>query len=164
VIVLTPISESQVSDHPEGRFAAAGPLAEALVRDVPWDDYYGPGSPLERFLTREGQVLRLGADRDTVTLLHYAEFLAPVARKRRVRRHRMTAEGVRAVETLDDEHGITDYIAGRDYFADLLTEFLTSSPHRAGRVGDARAELIDAGALVRFGVGWMGAHLAPFAR
>jgi len=28
-----------VSDHPEGRFGARGALAEALVSDVPWDDY-----------------------------------------------------------------------------------------------------------------------------
>src|SRR4051812_39145650 len=44
-----------VSDHPEGRFGARGAVAEALVRDVPWNDYYGPGSPLERFVQRRGR-------------------------------------------------------------------------------------------------------------
>ena len=82
-------ADTVVSDHPEGRFAASGALAESLLDDVPWDDYYGPGSPLERFVRAGGRVLRLGADLDTVTLIHYAEYLAPVPSKRRVRRHRL---------------------------------------------------------------------------
>ena len=73
-----------VSDHPEGRFGARGRLADALLSEVPWDDYYGPGSPLERLVEAQGRVLRLGADRDTVTLIHYAEYLADVPNKRRV--------------------------------------------------------------------------------
>ena len=44
-----------VSDHPEGRFGARGRLAEALMADQPWDDYYGPGSPLERLVTPEAR-------------------------------------------------------------------------------------------------------------
>ena len=35
-----------VSDHPEGRFGARGRLAAELMSDVPWNDYYGAGSPL----------------------------------------------------------------------------------------------------------------------
>src|SRR5262245_1071660 len=63
-----------VSDHPEGRFGARGANASLLTRYVPWDHYYGPGSPLERFVTLDGKVLRLGADPDTVTLYHWAEY------------------------------------------------------------------------------------------
>ena len=77
-----------VSDHPEGRFGARGRRAAELMADVPWHDYYGPGSPLERVVEAGGSVLRLGADTNTVTLLHYAEYLAHVPDKRRVRRHR----------------------------------------------------------------------------
>ena len=80
-----------VSDHPEGRFAGRGRRAAELVREVPWDDYYGPGSPLERLVELSGRVLRLGADIATVTLIHYAEYLAEVPAKRRVRRHRLVA-------------------------------------------------------------------------
>ena len=58
-----------VSDHPEGRFGARGRLAQRFVRDVPWDHYYGPGSPLDRFVAAGGRVLRLGADDDTTTVL-----------------------------------------------------------------------------------------------
>ena len=34
---------TRISDHPEGRFGASGPLASVLVDDVPFDHYYGPG-------------------------------------------------------------------------------------------------------------------------
>ena len=62
-----------VSDNPSGRFGAQGRLAELLLRDAPWDDYYGSGSPLERLCEAGGKMLRIGADPDTTTVLHFAE-------------------------------------------------------------------------------------------
>lgn len=155
-----------VSDHPEGRFAAAGPLAHELLDRVPWHDYFGPGSPLER-LAAGGVVLRLGADPNTVTLLHHAEYLCAVAPKRRVRRHRRVrapdgGSAVRVVECLDDEAGIVDY-PGEDYFADLLRDYLAAGRARTGTVGGAAAELIEAADLVAFGVRWMDHYLAVSA-
>ena len=153
-----------VSNHPEGRFGARGRLADDLTRDVPWHDYYGPGSPLERVIDAGGRVLRLGADENTVTLLHYAEYLAHVPDKRRVRRHRrvLTPEGpvVRAVECLDDSLGIVDW-HGEDYFALILRDFLASHDTPRGLVGGAPSELIDGRELVMFGARWMSTHLAP---
>ena len=132
---------TKVSDHPEGRFAASGALADRLLDDVPWDDYYGPGSPLERLVEAGGRVLRLGADLDTVTLIHYAEYLAPVASKRRVRRHRLVAgrerPEIRVVECLDDSDGIVDY-PGEDYFAVILREYLATGRASTGFVGTRR--------------------------
>lgn len=155
--------ESLVSDHPEGRFAAAGPLAARLVGDVPWNDYYAAGSPLARLADLEGHVLRLGADTDTTTLLHHAEALARLPGKRRVRRHRLVSTpsgpAVRVVETLDDEDGIVDYPAGSDYFSDILVEYLSLGRGARGRVGDAPSELIEATDLLEFGVSWMETHL-----
>lgn len=153
---------TRVSDHPEGRFGAAGAMAEHLVHDVPWDDYYGPGSPLARFCDLGGKVLRLGADLDTVTLLHLAEYLAPIADKRRVRRHRLVASPggptIRVVECLDDSNGIVDH-PGEDYFAVITRSYLATG--RAGRlrVGDADSELLDGADLVRFAVEWMAGNL-----
>jgi aminoglycoside N3'-acetyltransferase len=155
--------ETVVSDHPEARFAAAGPLAHELLDEVPWDDYFGPGSPLERLIEDGGVVLRLGADLNTVTALHHAEYRCSVAPKRRVRRHRLvaTADGpvVRTVACLDDDEGIVDY-PGEDYFADLLRDYLATGRARSGPVGDAHSELLDAGDVVAFGIDWMDRHLA----
>jgi aminoglycoside N3'-acetyltransferase len=156
-----------VSDHPEGRFGARGARAGALVRDVPWDDYYGPASPLARLVDAGGRVLRLGADPDTVTLLHYAEYAAAVPDKRRVRRHRMvrTPDGVqlRTVECLDDNDGIAPW-TGDDYFAVILREYLATGRAATGVVGGATSELLDAADLVAFGAAWMEQHLDPSRR
>ncbi len=151
-----------VSDHPEGRFAARGRLAERFVVDVPWDDYYGPGSPLERLVEAGGKVLRLGADIDTVTLLHFAEYLAEVPDKRTVRRHRRVLSSgrptVRTVTCLDDSNGIVDH-PGPDYFGVVLEEYLDTHTVPSGAVGGAHSELIDAADLVRYAAQWMTTYL-----
>ena len=153
-----------VSEHPEGRFAARGRLADRFVTDVPWHDYYGPGSPLERLVQAEGKVLRLGADIDTVTLIHYAEYLAAVPGKRRVRRHRLVSspEGpvVRTVDCLDDRDGIVD-VTGPDYFGVILEDYLGTGRARRGVVGRAESELIDGSDLVRFATAWMTERFQP---
>jgi aminoglycoside N3'-acetyltransferase len=153
-----------VSDHPEGRFGARGRLARELTANVPWDDYYGPGSPLERFVEAGGRVLRLGADENTVTLLHYAEYLAQVPDKRRVRRHRRVhgPDGpvIRVVECLDDNLGIVDW-HGDDYFALILRDYLATHEVPRGRVGGADSTVLEGRDLVRFGARWMSTHFAP---
>ncbi|MBP7776613.1 MAG: AAC(3) family N-acetyltransferase [Acidobacteria bacterium] len=150
-----------VSDHPEGRFGARGRRAAEFVRDVPWNDYYGPGSPLGRLVEAGGSVLRLGADTDTVTLLHYAEYLAHVRDKQRVRRHRkvLGADGpeIRVVECLDDTLGIVDW-PGEDYFSLIIAGYLAVHPEARGTVGDAPSELLDARELVDFAARWMTRH------
>ncbi len=147
-----------VSDHPEGRFGARGRRAAEFVRDVPWNDYYGPGSPLARLVEAGGSVLRLGADRNTVTLLHYAEYLAHVPDKQRVRRHRkvLGADGpeIRVVECLDDTLGIVDW-PGEDYFSLILADYLATHDVARGRVGDAASERLDARSLADFAARWM---------
>jgi aminoglycoside N3'-acetyltransferase len=150
-----------VTDNPSGRFGARGRLAAALLEDAPWHDYYGPGSPLDRFCRNGGRILRLGANLDTANALHYAEYLADVPNKRRVRRH-YRCQGphggeTRAVECLDDEHGIVDW-PGEDYFATILREYLAAGRARQGRVGQAPSELIEAADLVDFGTAWMTAR------
>lgn len=148
----------QVSDNPEGRFAALGARVSALLRNAPWDDYYGPGSPLAHLCEMNGDVLRMGADPDTTTLLHYAEYLVDIPNKRRVLRHRCVcgANGpeVRTVSCLDDSNGIVPW-EGEDYFKTILDAYLREGRARTGRIGNAQSELIDAYDLVDFGVRWM---------
>ena len=146
---------------------ARGAGAAELVADIPWDDYYGPGSPLERLVRRSGgggKVLRLGADIDTVTLLHHAEYAVDLPSKRRVRRHRRVhgphGPEIRPLECLDDSDGIVERPAGADdYFGVILTEYLSTGRASIGTVGSAPSELIDAADLVDFAVSWMAAHL-----
>ncbi|MEM7192578.1 MAG: AAC(3) family N-acetyltransferase [Pseudomonadota bacterium] len=151
-----------VTSNPSGRFGARGHLAEALLRDAPWHDYYGPGSPLERLCDKGGKILRIGADPETTTVLHYAEYLADIPEKRRVRRHYRCAgtDGavIRAVECLDDEDGIV-LTTGEDYFARVLKDYLTRDTDRRGQVGNAPAELIDAADIAAFGAQWMTKNL-----
>ena len=149
---------TRVTDNPSGRFGARGRLAEALLADAPWDDYYGPGSPLEQFCAHGGKVLRLGANPDTATVLHWAEYLADVPNKRRVRRHyRCHGDDgpiVRTVACLDDTDGIVPW-EGEDYFALILRDYLALGRAKRGRVGSAETELIDAQDIVAFGANWM---------
>jgi len=157
---------TEVNDHPEGRFGARG-AARAFLKDAPWDDYYGPGSPLERLCRAGGKVLRLGADPDTVTMLHYAEYLVDLPAKRRERRHRrvMGPDGpvIRTVECLDDSNGLVD-LPGEDYFARILKAYLAAGRGRRGRAGGAASELIEAADLVDFAVAWMGQNLREAAQ
>ena len=144
-----------VSDNPSGRFGARGAQAEELLREAPWHDYYGPGSPLERLCERGGRILRLGADPDTVTMLHYAEYLAKLPAKRRTRwGYLLAGRGHCWVECLNDSDGIAAW-DGEDYFAVILKAYLAEGRAAVGSVGNARAELIDAADVVRFGARWM---------
>jgi aminoglycoside N3'-acetyltransferase len=147
-----------VTDNPAGRFAARGHGARDLLEDAPWHDYYGPGSPLDRLCRAGGRILRLGADDDTTTALHFAEYLAEMRDKRRVRRHYRCrdADGpaTRAVECLDDSNGILDW-PGEDYFATILHDYFATGRAKHGRVGGAASQLIDAADLVTFGASWM---------
>ncbi len=154
-----------VSDNPSGRFGARGARAAELLADQPWNDYYGPGSPLEKLCAWGGRILRLGADPDTVTALHYAEYLAELPRKKRVRWDYVIAGAGGPpehvwIDCLDDSKGIADW-DGEDYFAMILSAYLAAGRGRTGRVGAARAELIEAAEIVAFGARWMEDNLRP---
>jgi aminoglycoside 3-N-acetyltransferase/aminoglycoside 3-N-acetyltransferase-2 len=120
-----------------------------------------PGSPLEALLTREGKVLLLGAPPDALTLLHYAEAVAPIVGKRRVT-YEMPLRGRgggtvwRRVEDFDS-NGILDVYAGEgpDAVERIGRDFLAAGRHREGQVGRTLAQLIDARELVAFGVDWL---------
>lgn len=153
-----------VSDNASGRFGARGRLAERLMADQPWHDYYGPGSPLEKLCRWGGRILRLAANPDTVTALHYAEYLAALPEKNRVRWDYVVAGPDGAprhvwIDCLDDSDGIVS-CEGEDYFARILKAYLALGRHREGQVGKARSELIDAADIVAFGTRWMEENLA----
>lgn len=151
----------EVSDHPACRFAAWGPAARDLLEPQPLHDYFGPGSPLERLYERGGAVLRLGADTDTVTLTHFAEYLADVPNKISAERRYTRADcGDISVRSLDDTHGIASW-AGGDYFSRILLDFIGEDAARTGHVGDCVADLLEAREFVQFAVRWMERELGP---
>lgn len=150
----------QVSDHPADRLGAVGRHAYDLLGPMPLHDYHGPGSPLERFCRLQGRVLRLGANPDTVTLTHYAEYLAEVPNKVRVRRRYMRADaGEVWIEGLDDTDGIAEWPHG-DYFEQIYLDFRASGAVKTGLVGHCCAELLEAQEFVAFAVRWMNRELS----
>ena len=109
-----------------------------------------------------GKVLRLGADPDTVTLLHMAENLVELPNKRQVVRHHkvLTRDGtvaIRTVSCLDDTDGIVEW-PGEDYFAAILHDYLHRRGASVGCVGRAHSELMDATDLLDHAVTWMDTH------
>jgi aminoglycoside N3'-acetyltransferase len=149
-----------VSDHPAGRFGAIGPLARDILEPTPLHDYHGFGSPLERFSKFGGRVLRLGANADTVTLTHYAEYLADVPNKIRVRRRYVRADaGEIWIESLDDTNGIATWPHG-DYFEQIYLDYSSTDAVRVGPVGLCKGELFEAKHFVSFAVDWMNHNLA----
>ena len=153
----------EVNDHPADRFAAMGAAAKHLLAPTPLHDYHGPGSVLERFTACGGKVLRLGANPDTVTLTHHAEYLAAVPNKRRVRRRYVRADtGELWIESLDDTDGIAVWEGG-DYFPRIFLDYRASGGVRLGPVGRCEAELFEARPFVAFAVAWMNRHLGAGA-
>ena len=142
-----------VSDHALARYAAWGPRAPALVRDPVLHDYHGPGSVLERLVEAEGQVLRLGADIDSLTLTHYAEYRAQLPNKRRVTRTVVRADsGPQHIESLDDDDGIVE---DGQYFERVLQDYFAAGHARTGPVGQCTAELIEAPHFVQYATRWL---------
>lgn len=148
------------STNPGARIAAMGAKATWLTADHPLNYGYGPGSPLAKLYESQGKLLLLGSDLDQVTLLHYAEHLAPIPEKR-IQRFKvpLLQEGRKQwheVEEYDTSIGIKNW---QDrYFASLVGQFLKQQDIRPMKVGEADSYLIEAKALVDFAVAAMAKH------
>ncbi len=149
-----------VSDHIVARYAALGPQARQLIEHTPLHHYHGPGSVLERLVTVGGKVLRLGADIDTVTLTHYAEYLAQLPRKKLVKVPYYDRQGAEiVVESLDDCNGIVQWEKG-DYFSQILIDYLGEGKVSTAEVGQLTGELLEAGDFVKYAQDWMEVRLS----
>ncbi len=149
----------EVNDHPASRFAALGKNSKWLLNPAPLHDYHGESSVLQRLVEISGKVLRLAPDIDSTTLTHYAEYLAQVSPKRRVRKKYTTKRlGDVYIESLDDCEGIQDWPHG-DYFSQILLDYLAGCRILQGQVGGCAADLLDAADFVRFAKEWMERNL-----
>lgn len=146
------------------RFVARGPQAATLLAQQPWDYAYGRGSALERFVGRDGRILLLGSDHDTVTFLHFAEHVLDVPDKRVVRFEVPVLEaGVRvwrAMEEFDTSDAGAHAHWPHRFFARIVDAHLERTGNAGGRVGDAESYLIDAKPLLAFALDVMRAVAA----
>jgi aminoglycoside 3-N-acetyltransferase len=153
---------AQRSAHPEAGVVAVGARASWLTDRQPANDAYGPDSPFARLVEAGGQVLLLGAPLETLTVLHHAEAIARVARKRRVTFRVAVAEAggvvAQAFTDIDTSGGALPYEElglDDDEFAVIAREALAAGIGTRGRVGQAAVHLFPAAELVAFAVAWM---------
>jgi aminoglycoside 3-N-acetyltransferase len=144
---------SIVNDH-VARFVAWGKHAEALLAAQPWDYAFGRDSALHRFLELDGRILLLGSDHDNVTFFHYAEHVVDVPGKRiAAYQVPILEDGVRVWREMKevDTSGAGAHPNWPDrFFARLTDTYLEQARNIGGRVGDARAFLVDARGLLEF--------------
>ncbi len=143
------------SDHPDAGVVAIGSRAEWLTADHPFQYGYGTGSPFDKFHQAGGRVLMLGAPLDTITMLHYAEFLANIPGKRVVHyRRRMTPETWVDFEEFDTGNPVAEYLP-ENVFEQIAQAFLDSGRGRSGPIGAANAFLFESRELIPFAVKWL---------
>ncbi|MGY0789172.1 aminoglycoside 3-N-acetyltransferase [Azospirillum argentinense] len=146
------------SGNPGASMAAIGARADWLTADHPLDYGYGPGSPLAKLVDAGGKVLMVGAPLDTMTLLHHAEHLAHVPRKR-IRRCEVpfaTASGTRW-RMVEEFETLLPVVPGPDeaYFATVVTDFLATGHGLRGTVGEAPSTMVEAATITAFAVSWL---------
>jgi aminoglycoside 3-N-acetyltransferase len=144
---------SRVNDH-VARFVAWGKQAEHLFSSQPWDYAFGHGSALERFVARDGRILLLGCDHDTVTFLHYVEHTAEIPEKR-VARFMVPIEANgrkiwREMEEFDTSSAGVHANWPDRFFARLVDSHLSATGNEGGPVGDAWCWLLSARELLQF--------------
>ena len=126
------------------------------MADQPWNYGIGRGSPLDKLCQSAGRILLLGSDHDEVTLLHYAEHIAPFEGKR-IARYKVPISRDETRIWVDCEEFDT---SGKGVhpnwpqkaFALIVDDFISKSTGTAtccvGRVGLAESVLLDAAGLV----------------
>jgi aminoglycoside 3-N-acetyltransferase len=142
------------SRNPGARMAAFGAKTDWLTRDHPLNYGLGAGSPLDKLCQIGGGVMLIGSDLDEVTLLHYAENIAPIAAKKTVRiKLPLLIDGRRQWTEIEECNSMTGIRDWPDrFFATIVQSFLETPHVRTGLIGDARTYLIDAQALVNFAI------------
>jgi aminoglycoside 3-N-acetyltransferase len=155
------------SAHPEASVVAVGARARWITDPHPEDDAYGGDSPFARLVEAGGQVLLLGAPLETITLLHHAEAIADVPRKRLVTYRVAVAEADRAVERtftdIDTSAGAFPYDTlglDDDPFAVIARDALAAGLGVRGLVGTAESHLFPARDLTSFAASWIEARFA----
>jgi aminoglycoside 3-N-acetyltransferase len=151
--------------------AAVGARSAWLVEPHEHDDGFGPGTPYARLVEAGGHVLLLGAPLHSISLLHHAEALADVPRKRRTRyRIPERVNGTiawRHCEDIDVRRGPVPYErvvpTGSPPLGAIAAAALRAGVGRWTTIGGARCHLFPAPALVAFARAWIEERFAAAA-
>ena len=139
------------SSHPHVSFAAWGKQASYITEDQPLNYALGPDSPLDKLYKLEGQILLLGAPKDSITALHLAEYSV----------EKLFDPGKKWLAKIleDGEERWVTYIDvdnNSDIFPALLDDYIGGGrKYSTGRFGSAESYLIPVVDLVDFGVKWL---------
>lgn len=143
--------------NPEASMVAVGARAAWITQDHPINYGYGTGSPLAKLVETGGKVLMLGAPLDTVTLLHYAEYLARMRQKEVMHYFCPVMQEGQKV-WLEIEEYETGYPHDDYSFEQISNAYIAARGAQQGKVGGADCTLFDAADLVDFAVHWLEAH------
>lgn len=145
--------------------AADGKLVDRVLATNSLDYPLGKGTPLEHLCEENGKVLLLGSDLDHVTLLYYAEALAPIENKRLAHiKAPLNIDGYRSwVDIVEFDSNIGIRIWEDRFFAHIMERFIDAGKTSQGTIGVARSYLSNARELVQFAIPIMveAAALAP---
>ena len=152
VELLRTYGDVQVNPH-VARFVVWGKHTDHLLSPQPWDDAFGHGSLLERFVELDGRILLLGSDHDQVTFLHYAEHIVDIPDKRVARfKVPVLENGARVwrdMREFDTSIGIhANWPVA--FFATLVDGYLAQAGNTGGSVGSAPSRLFPARELLEF--------------
>lgn len=142
------------SSNAGSRMAAIGAKAEFLTANHPVNYGLGKDSPLERLYEIGGKVVLIGSDTDAVTILHYAEAIAPIKDKRKFNLKVPIEKSGKTIwidmEEYDSATGIRDW--PDRFFAFIVEQYIQARNLKAGLLGRARTYVLDAQDLVQFAV------------
>ncbi|MEO1192213.1 MAG: aminoglycoside 3-N-acetyltransferase [Pseudomonadota bacterium] len=144
------------SANPDRSLAAVGSAAP-LIAGQALDHGFGPGSPLQRLYEKGAKTLLLGAPLYTVTVLHYAEYLAAIPGKHFVRYEVPLLRAGKKVwqpVTQMNRDAFIPAVAGLepDYLEQAIRAYLAVGHHCEGQVGKACCYLFEMADLVPFAI------------
>lgn len=151
------------SGNPATGIVAVGRDARTLTRAHRLDDGFGAGTPYERIVAADGQVLVLGAPLHSISLLHHAEALARGPKRWTTYRLPLAGRGWTEIREIDVWRGVYPY-AMEQPLGQIAREALAADAGSEGAVGAASAYLFAAPALTRFAVHWLEQRWPPAPR
>ncbi len=146
------------SQNPGASMVALGAKADWLTRDHALQYGYGLESPLAKLCEIEGWILQIGVSPGTATIIHHAEHLAKIPKKRIFKYRAPILEDQQTrwieIEEFDTSRGAVEWEHG-DYLEQIAAEFRAAGKGRMGIIGVARSYLCKASELRDFAVNWL---------